>query len=201
MVRRMTRLPEVEFLHITAVRSAGDHALWLRFSDGVEGIADLSGSLDGPVFQPLRDPDFFARAELEGDYTVAWPNGVDLAPEFLYERTMSSGAIRKRNLAEAFDDAETEYAAQCDRMPEMSRFFGIIIRMFWDEHARPHFHARYGRQTLTVNIHDGLVTTHGFPSAKLHLVLEWHAQRRRELLDNWERMRRDEPPLTIAPLE
>src|SRR5215208_7603664 len=96
-------LPTVEFIRVTAMRYSGDHKLWLRFSDGVEGIADLGSRLHGPVFQPLRDPEFFARATLLDDWTVAWPNDVDLAPEFLYEITQRTGGAAKRNLARAFD--------------------------------------------------------------------------------------------------
>jgi hypothetical protein len=69
------------------VRRARDFVLWIRFSDGSEGEVDLSGELDGPVFEPLRDPAYFRRFVLSPDlHTVVWPNGADLAPEFLHER-------------------------------------------------------------------------------------------------------------------
>jgi Protein of unknown function (DUF2442) len=68
-----------------------DFRLWLRFNDGVEGIADLSSELTGPVFDPLRDPDRFATARLDPELqTVAWPNGADLAPEFLRALVLGS---------------------------------------------------------------------------------------------------------------
>lgn len=64
-----------------------DFVLWLRFSDGSEGEVDLSGELDGPIFEPLRDPIYFRQFTLSPDlHTVVWPNGADLAPEFLHER-------------------------------------------------------------------------------------------------------------------
>jgi hypothetical protein len=62
--------------------------LWVRFSDGTEGIADLSGQAEvNPIFAPLSDPGFFAQATLNPETrTVQWPNGGDIAPDVLYER-------------------------------------------------------------------------------------------------------------------
>lgn len=69
------------------VRWVRDFVLWVRFSDGSAGEVDLSEELDGPVFEPLRDPAYFRRFVLSPDlHTVVWPNGADLAPEFLHER-------------------------------------------------------------------------------------------------------------------
>ena len=60
--------------------------LWLRFHDGLEGSVDLSGELWGPMFEPLRTPEVFQQAKVDPELeTVVWPNGADLAPEFLYE--------------------------------------------------------------------------------------------------------------------
>ncbi len=71
-------------LHITDVRTSSGHTIWLRFSDGAEGFVDLSRELDGPVFEPLRDPVLFAQVRLDAEFkTVAWPNGADFAPEYL----------------------------------------------------------------------------------------------------------------------
>ena len=71
-------------LHVTEVRVLEGFRLWLRFTDGVEGIADLSAEMDGPMFEPLNNPALFARAKINDELrTVAWPNGADLAPEFL----------------------------------------------------------------------------------------------------------------------
>ncbi len=82
------------FLHVVAVRPLGGSTLWLRFSDGAEGEVDLGAELDGPVFGPLRDPALFAQAGIDPELrTVAWPNGADLAPEFL------RGVLRQRAAA------------------------------------------------------------------------------------------------------
>jgi hypothetical protein len=68
-------------------RYVRDFVLWLRFSDGARGEVDLAGELDGPVFEPLRDLAYFRQFVLHPElHTIVWPNGADLAPEFLYER-------------------------------------------------------------------------------------------------------------------
>ena len=84
-------------------------------------------------------------------------------------------------------------------MPEISRFFGIVIRMLANDHAPPHFHASYGDYEATITILDGLVTGH-FPGRALRLVLEWHEMHRDELLENWNRLRDGQSPRTIEPL-
>ena len=60
-------------------------------NDGVEGTVDFADWLSGPVFEPLKDPDYFARFFIEGG-TVAWPNDADIAPETLHERAKASAA-------------------------------------------------------------------------------------------------------------
>lgn len=66
----------------------GDHRVWLRFDDGLCGETDLSGVLSGQIFEPLRDPAYFARFTV--DETLLWPNGADFAPEYLHERVSRS---------------------------------------------------------------------------------------------------------------
>lgn len=85
-------------------------------------------------------------------------------------------------------------------MPEISRFLGIIIMMFYDEHAPPHFHARYGEYDISVTIDDGEVKGN-FPARALRLVLEWHAMHRKELLQNWAAALKGDPLKKIPPLE
>ncbi|MFN8473111.1 MAG: DUF2442 domain-containing protein [Anaerolineae bacterium] len=74
------------FLHVVNASYVGDYSLQLIFSDGVIKDVDLAGELYGEVFEPLKDPAFFAKAAVNPDTnTVEWPNGADFAPEFLYE--------------------------------------------------------------------------------------------------------------------
>lgn len=85
-------------------------------------------------------------------------------------------------------------------MPELSRFLGIVITMFYREHAPPHFHASYGDFDIEVSIEDGVVTGK-FPKRALRHVLEWYDLHRQELLDDWELATERKPLRKIAPLE
>jgi uncharacterized protein DUF4160 len=85
-------------------------------------------------------------------------------------------------------------------MPEISRFFGIVIAMYHGEHEPPHFHARYGRSRIVVRISDGFVQG-DFPTRALSLVLEWWVVNRDALAANWNAARRGTPLSKIAPLE
>lgn len=85
-------------------------------------------------------------------------------------------------------------------MPEISRFYGIVIRMYFDDHAPPHFHAVYGDAEALVGI-DDLAVLHGqLPTRAQGLVIEWASMHQAELLDAWGRAKRLEPPGRIAPL-
>jgi len=76
---------------IVAARCERAYLIWLRFSDGLEGEVDLSGDLEGPMFEPLRDPTVFGRVRLDPTlHTLVWPNGADLAPEFLRARLLAT---------------------------------------------------------------------------------------------------------------
>ena len=79
---------------VVEARYLGDHRVWLRFDDGCEGEVDLGSHLSGPVFEPLRDPAYFARFTV--DMTLTWPNGADFAPETLHDRAVSAHAERGR---------------------------------------------------------------------------------------------------------
>jgi hypothetical protein len=73
-------------LHIVSAEVAGRYRLRLVFDDHTLKLVDLSPLLDGPVFEPLRDPEYFARVVVDPVCgTVVWPNGADFAPEALYD--------------------------------------------------------------------------------------------------------------------
>lgn len=72
---------------VVDARLVGDHTLWIRFKDGVEGEVDLGRELKGEIFQPLKDRAFFRKFKVHPElHTITWPNGADFAPEFLYSR-------------------------------------------------------------------------------------------------------------------
>ena len=86
-------------------------------------------------------------------------------------------------------------------MPEISRFFGIVIAMFHSDHAPPHFHVRYGDQRALVAI-ETLTVLRGKVSPRvLGLVVEWAARHEHELMEDWELARAQQPLRPIEPLE
>jgi len=74
------------YYNVVAAKHIRDYVVWVRFEDGTEGEVDLASELWGPVFEPLKNPEYFAQVAVAEYATIAWPNGADIAPEFLYER-------------------------------------------------------------------------------------------------------------------
>ena len=85
-------------------------------------------------------------------------------------------------------------------MPEITRFFGIIIAMFFDEHNPPHFHARYGGDKASIEIESLRVLEGSLPPRVLGLVVEWASQHRDELFANWGKVIQNKQPQKIEPL-
>ena len=85
-------------------------------------------------------------------------------------------------------------------MPIISRFYGIDIKMFYNDHAPPHFHALYGDDELVVRINP-IMIMEGEAAARVRsMVLEWAALHQQELGENWERCRAGQAPARIEPL-
>jgi hypothetical protein len=70
-------------------------------------------------------------------------------------------------------------------MPTISQFFGIVIQMFWHEHARPHFHARYGEHEALIDIRTLEVIRGSLPIRALSLTAEWPIEYRAEWMEDW----------------
>ena len=85
-------------------------------------------------------------------------------------------------------------------MPELCRFYGIVIQMYYDDHPPPHFHARYGNQEAVLTIGSLAVIRGRLPPRANGLVVEWAAQHQSELHEAWQRVERHEDPGKIAPL-
>ena len=85
-------------------------------------------------------------------------------------------------------------------MPTISAFYGLVIRMFFNDHAPPHFHARYGEFEATIDIGTRSVVKGELPRRALELVQEWAMIHRAELLDNWRLCRENATPGKIEPL-
>jgi hypothetical protein len=85
-------------------------------------------------------------------------------------------------------------------MPEISRFLGIVVQMYFEDHLPPHFHARYGEFRVKVFLSSGIVEGR-FPPRALKHLLEWYDLHRAELEQDWLLASDGEVPLPIAPLE
>lgn len=86
-------------------------------------------------------------------------------------------------------------------MPEVSRFYGIAIRMYFRDHGPSHFHARYGNEEALVGIEDLAVLKGRLPPRALGFVIEWASLHQADLRAAWKRVRNHEAPGRIAPLE
>lgn len=86
-------------------------------------------------------------------------------------------------------------------MPEISRFFGIVIKMFFDDYNPPHFHAEYGSDLALIDIRNLSVFSGRLPPRVIGLVIEWATLHQQELLADWDRARAQQELQKIAPLE
>ena len=86
-------------------------------------------------------------------------------------------------------------------MPTLATFFGIVIRMYYDDHPPPHFHAVYGEHEAKIGIETLELIDGKLPRRALGLVLDWAELHRQELRDNWIRGQEHDSLFPIAPLE
>ena len=85
-------------------------------------------------------------------------------------------------------------------MPEISRFYGIVIRMYFNDHYPPHFHAEYAGSEVLVNIDTLAAFAGALPPRAMGLVIEWASLHQRELRSDWEKAENLEPLDKIDPL-
>ena len=85
-------------------------------------------------------------------------------------------------------------------MPEISRFFGIIIKMYFDDHAPPHFHAEYEEFKAVIEIRTMVVISGRLPPRALGMIIEWASQHRDELIELWELAAKRQPLRKVQPL-
>lgn len=85
-------------------------------------------------------------------------------------------------------------------MPEISRFYGIVIKMYFADHAPPHFHAEYGEHQMVVNLDTLAIIAGKLPPRATGLVMEWATLHQNELRADWQRAQQMEPLQRIAPL-
>ena len=86
-------------------------------------------------------------------------------------------------------------------MPQISRFLGIIISMYFDDHNPPHFHAQYNKYKVQIKIDDLSVIEGKLPPRVLGLVIEWATIHQNELIENWKQIEQKRPLNKIDPLQ
>lgn len=86
-------------------------------------------------------------------------------------------------------------------MPEICRFYGIVIQMYFNDHAPPHFHARYGNDRAVICIDPPAVLNGRLPARAHGMVMEWTRLHQQELGQAWVKAQRLESPGKIAPLD
>ena len=86
-------------------------------------------------------------------------------------------------------------------MPELTRFFGIIISMYYNDHSPPNFHAKYVDAQVSIRIEDGHVIDRSLGARSLRLVVEWRILHKAELLNDWTLAQTRQPLVKIEPLE
>ena len=166
------------------------YRIWLRYADGVEGEVDLSRLAGKGVFVVWNDRRFFERVYISEWRSIAWNDEIELCADALYmEITGKTSEEIMPGLRGAADDAE------------VSRFYGIVVRIDFRGHDRPHFHARYEKAEAVIGISALTLLEGELPRRACALVLEWAAGHRDELLKAWERAQDGEVPGKIAPLD
>ena len=86
-------------------------------------------------------------------------------------------------------------------MPELSRFFGVVIKMYFDDHNPPHFHAEYGEYEALIDVNTLAVIAGRLPSRALGMVIEWASMYQGELRGEWEKAKNMESLGKISPLK
>ena len=100
-----------------------------------------------------------------------------------------------------FGDDPDLSAPQVARVPEISRFFGTVVAMYYEDHPPPHVHVRYGEHRAILDIEAATILAGDLPHRVLGMVVEWMAPHRTELEHNWGRARAAVPLMPIRPLE
>jgi hypothetical protein len=163
-------------------------AEWLR-------RADADGRLDQALGCPT-DADIRDLAAFEGWILGVDPQRVSAATKAKY----AESATRRRPKARLTGGATASALLAASVVPELSRFYGIVVAMYYREHGVPHFHASYGGFEASVEVESGLIRGK-LPGRAAALVHEWLDLHRGELLDNWELARLRKPLRPVPPLE
>ena len=125
-------------------------------------------------------------------------------PHYRWSPGYLSETVRSSRRSKKLDDAR--YILPCGhtpydgRWPEICRFLGIIISIYYKEHAPPHFHAKYGGQRAAFSINELKIIEGSLPKRVISLILEWAFEHRDALMEDWELAERNEDLKKIDPL-
>lgn len=172
------------------VKPLPNYKIYLRYADGVEGEVDVSSYVGEGVFAAWKDMDFFQQVHLGPGRQIRWNEEIELCPDALYLQ-----------LTGKTPDQIFTKLSRSQQIPEISRFYGIVIRMYFRDHLPPHFHAEYGEHEALIEIETREVLEGYLPARALKLVKEWATLRRTELLRCWQLARQSQPLGQIDPLE
>ena len=178
---------EVSVLEVIKIKYLRDYCLTVWFSDESVRVIDFEPYLDGEIYQPLKDVNFFKKVILDCG-TTSWKNGADFAPEFLHKKG--------KTFKQAVSAKYTILAS-----PEICKFEGIKIFINYGDHAPPHFHAKVGKETALINIKKCSLLEGSLPATKLKRVLLWAKERQTDLLKNWNLAVAKKPLEKIPPLK
>ena len=178
----------------------GQHQHRHRFVDGGATVRSARGATGSPSIPArARGGDTAARS-LQRSAIPHPPPQLVVAPVGI-RFGKASDIVRGKRLywGRAAVDVQ-EPSPNAGDMPEISRFFGIVIKMFFSDHSPPHFHAESGYEAL-IMIETLEVLRGNLPRRALALVLEWAAAHRQELRADWDRARSGQTLAPIPPLE
>lgn len=116
-------------------------------------------------------------------------------------RQARSPIAERRSSAHGLGDTDSIAARNTTAVPTISAFYGIEIRMHWNDHAPPHFHAWYGEHLAAVDIESGAILHGSLPATARRLVVEWAAMHRTALLEDWTLCMTQQQPKKIPPLK
>jgi hypothetical protein len=180
--------------HVVRARHLGAHRVRLCFDDGVVGDVDLGPFLDGPVFEPLQDPAYFAEFGVKN--TLVWPNGADFAPEFL--RNQISPLIADDH---ATDGDWRDAPPEMEPGPfEVSRFLGVTVSMGIPWLASGSVLVQSEAHSAKVEIESGKRIGQ-LPAQRFRAFEAWRLLRLEDLRRNVARLERGEEALPIEPLD
>lgn len=201
---------------VTGFEQVGTYVLRVAFDDGTEQTIDFQPVLRGRVLGTLRDPEVFRAVRLDPEArNLVWPNEADFDPSMLHDwpncgpaMAAAMAGLREGLPTRAVEPrlavVRSRASSKAGPLPEISRFYGIVIKMYFEKgapHHRAHFHAGYGGESAVFDVATGKILNGSLAKPQRRLVKAWIELHRHELEANWERAVNFERLERIAPLQ